>query len=102
MDTTLYEKLLASAFRYVSFRPRSEREIREFLQTKLKRWHIAGDVSVVKAIDRLREYGHVDDRKFAAWWVSQRSAFRPKGARALKAELFKKGVSRDVAQESVS
>jgi regulatory protein len=99
MDTTLYERLLNAAFRFVSFRPRSEREIREFLDNKLKRAKTSGAFSVNKAIERLREYGHVDDRKFALWWIEQRLSFRPKGLRALKAELYNKGVSRDIVEE---
>jgi regulatory protein len=102
MDTTLYEKLLSAAFRFVSYRPRSEREIRDFLERKLKTWRVAGHVSVTKALNRLREYGHVDDRKFAEWWVSQRSVFRPKGARALRGELYRKGVPRDVVEDVLS
>jgi regulatory protein len=102
MDTTLYDRLLASAFRFVSFRPRSEREIKTFLQNKLKRWNIAGNASVIKAINRLGEYGHVDDRKFALWWIDQRRTFRPKGIRAIKAELSQKGVSRALLDDVFS
>lgn len=102
MDTTLYEKLLNAAFRFVSFRPRSEREMREFLEQKLKRSKIAGAFSVTKAMSRLAEYGHVDDRKFAIWWIEQRRSFRPKGIRALKAELFNKGIAREIVEEVVT
>ena len=102
MDTSLYEKLLNAAFRFVSFRPRSEREIRNFLENKLRTWKVAGNVSVTKALERLKEYGHVDDRKFAAWWMDQRSSFRPKGMQALKAELYKKGVPRSIVEDILS
>ena len=102
MDTSFYEKLLSAAFRFVSYRPRSEREIRDFLERKLKTWKVAGRVSVTKALQRLGEYGHVDDRKFAVWWLEQRSAFRPKGVRALKAELFNKGVPRTIVEDILS
>ena len=32
MEITEYEKLLSAGYRYVSFRPRSEKEITDFLQ----------------------------------------------------------------------
>ncbi len=101
MDTTLYEKLLQASFRFVSYRPRSEKEIREFLQKKLRVWKTAGQVSVTRVMDRLRQYGYVDDDKFAAWWISQRNQFRPKGFRLLQMELAKKGIARSTMEKAL-
>jgi regulatory protein len=92
MDATLYESLMRAAYRFVSYRPRSEREFKEYLKKKLIQWKVAGDVSVVKAVARMRELGYVDDRKFVSWWVSQRTEFRPKGRRAIVGELIRKGI----------
>lgn len=99
MDSSLYEKLLNAGFRYASFRPHSEREMRDFLQKTLKRWKTAGSVTVEKVMNRLRDYGHVDDKKFAHWWVEQRSLFRPKGKIAIRMELQKKGIPRSIIDE---
>lgn len=96
----LYEKLLSSGFRFVSYRPRSEKEVRDFLQKKLKTWKVAGQVTVKKVMDRLVEYGHIDDAKFAAWWIEQRGTFRPKGRRVLIQELRQKGVGGEGILES--
>lgn len=101
MDTSLYESLLRSVYRFVSFRPRSEREIAEFLQKKLVKWKVAGSSSVNKAIERMRELGYVDDYKFALWWVTQRNTFRPKGSRVISQELLRKGVKRDVIEQAL-
>jgi regulatory protein len=98
MDQTLYESLMRAAYRFISYRSRSEKELRDFLEKKLKTWNVAGQASVEKTIERLRDLGYVDDKKFALWWIEQRSAFRPKGARVLKFELQKKGVSREVIE----
>jgi regulatory protein len=43
----------------------------------------------------------VDDFSFAKTWVENRSAFRPRGAMALKAELRQKGVSRMAIEEAL-
>ena len=99
MDDTLYEKLLAAGLKFVSYRPRSQRELTSFLQNKLVRWKTAGSVSVAKAIDRLRELGYVNDTNFARWWIDQRIQFRQKGKRAITAELLEKGISREVIAE---
>ena len=100
MTEELYEKLLHASFRFVSYRPRSEKEIRDFLQKKLKTWKIAGRQTFEKVMERLRELEYVDDKKFIQWWVSQRSNFRQKGKRLLVLELRQKGVPQRVIDEA--
>lgn len=90
MDNPYYEKLMNAAIRFISFRPRSEKELRDFL---LKKPH---HEDIDKVVERMRELGYVDDRRFAEWWVGQRISFRPKGKRVLQLELKRKGVEADV------
>lgn len=92
MDNPYYERLVNAAIRFVSFRPRSEKELRDFLTKKLTKWKVAGDVLLDKVVARMGELGYVDDEKFAEWWVDQRTAFKPKGNRLIKMELKAKGV----------
>ena len=47
----------------------------------------------------MQELGYVDDVKFVSWWVEQRSAFRPRGRRAIVAELMRKGIKRELLSE---
>ncbi len=94
MDNPYYDKLLAAAFRFVSYRPRSESEFTQFLRKKLKKWNVAGEGLLVKVKTRLVEMGYIDDDKFIAWWVSQRMNFRPKGMRAITQELMQRGITR--------
>lgn len=93
IDDGDYQKLLNAAFRFISFRPRSEKEIKDFLQKKLKKKKTYTPMMVGKVMDRMTELGYVDDAKFVTWWVEQRSQHRPKGKRALVEELRRKGVS---------
>jgi regulatory protein len=102
MDITLYDSLLRAAYRFLSYRPRSEKELLDFLQKKLKTWKVAGKISVNKTINRLRELGYVDDRRFVDWWILQRSGFRPKGRRAITAELMKKGIAKTLIESVFS
>lgn len=85
-----------SAFRFISFRPRSVVEVRRNLLGK------GYDEAVVEMIiqDLLkREY--LDDQAFAAYWVEQRESFKPRSRRALRHELYEKGLSRDVIDAAV-
>lgn len=96
MDNPYYEKLINAAIRYVSFRPRSQKELTDFLNKKLTRWKVSGAGLLTKVINRMEELGYADDEKFAAWWVDQRTAFKPKGNRLITMELKAKGLSESV------
>lgn len=82
------EAAIRRALRLIAIRPRSEREVREYLGRSKVREELREEV-----VSRLREVGAIDDRAFALAWVENRQAFRPRGALALKAELRRKGIS---------
>jgi regulatory protein len=96
MNNPYYERLVNAAIRYVSFRPRSEKELRDFLLKKPQ------SEDIEKVIARMRELGYVDDGKFAEWWVAQRTDFKPKGNNYIKMELKAKGVSEVVISSILS
>src|SRR5207248_5546259 len=82
------------ALAFLSYRPRSEREVRARLQMK--------DVPppiVESVIERLRRLRLVDDQEFARYWVEQRQTHRPRGARLLRQELRRKGVDADTTTD---
>lgn len=83
-------KALAKALNFLSFRPRSEREVRE----RLARDEWPPEV-VERTITKLRDGGALNDAQFAADYVVGRSLSKPRGARALKFELSRKGVDKE-------
>jgi regulatory protein len=84
------------AFRLISRRPRSEYEIRTHLQRKA-----VTDDSVDRVIERLEEASLLDDREFARMWVENRIEFRPRSRFALRVELQRKGIDREIIEESL-
>lgn len=76
------------ALRLISRRPRSEYELRANFNR-----HKVPDEVQEEVLSRLRDAEWVDDGQFAAFWVENRQQFRPRAARALRAELKLKGVS---------
>ncbi len=78
------------AFRLLSYRARSEKELRERLDKK----GYSPEV-VEKVIARLRELGIVDDEKLAREYVEARIAVGHKGKFRVKQELLKKGIDRE-------
>jgi regulatory protein len=58
------------------------------------------DATIDATIGQLRRHRLLDDAAFAEYWVEQRQTFRPRGARAVHAELARLGVSRPVADDA--
>jgi regulatory protein len=87
-DPTL---VMAAALRFLESRARSTAEVRRRLVTNGYRPDL-----VENAIGRLTELGMLDDDAFARAWVESRDRARPRGERALRAELHQKGVERPI------
>ncbi len=98
MSDVDYQLLLRASFRFVSFRPRSEKEFRDFLNKKLKKHHVYGPNLLEKVIQRLRDLGYLDDAKFVSWWIDQRQTHNPKGMRLIAQELKAKGISDELVK----
>ncbi len=80
------------ALNYLDLRRRSTKEIRDYLYRK------DFEPQVIQAvIDRLTRAGLLNDEEFARAWIRDRLLLKPKSKRALSAELFAKGISRETA-----
>ena len=89
-------RALQTALRYLGYRPRSEKELRE----RLRRSRYPSS-TVEMVIVRLREMGLLDDMAFARFWRESRETHRPQGRWALKRELRQKGIDADVIDQVV-
>lgn len=89
-------KAIDQAVRFLSYRPRSLQEVHK---------HLAGkdipEPVINEAIEKLQEQGYVDDHSFARFWVQNRSAFKPRGSRALRYELRQKGVKASIIDQTL-
>jgi regulatory protein len=90
------ERGYSNALHYLSYRPRSEEEIKRYLERKGLRSEQIEDI-----LNRLVRANLVDDQEFARLWVENREAFRPRGRRALYAELRQKGVDRQTIEAAI-
>lgn len=91
------EKAKQSAYRYLSYRPRSTAEVRQNL---LKKEY--DEAVIEQVLNRLTELNLLNDREFARYWIEQRETFKPRSQRALRQELYQKGLSRDIIDEEIS
>jgi regulatory protein len=83
--------VLDSAARFLEARSRSVAEVRRRLASAGYRPNL-----IDRAILELTRQGYLDDEGFARAWVASRDRARPRGERALRAELLLKGVERPV------
>lgn len=88
-----FEKFYNRALRFLSFRPRSEQEIRDYLVNKK-----AEATITEKIISKLREKRFLDDEEFVKWWIDQRTRVKPRAIRVIKMELKRKGIHHELIE----
>ena len=93
---SVLSKVRDSALRLLTYRGRSEAELRRRL---LRRFP---PELVDDTIAKLREQGLVDDLAFARWYRQNREDHRPRSDRLLQQELLRLGVSGEVIQEALT
>lgn len=91
------ERALQQALLFLSYRARSEKEIRQNL---LK--HEFTEDAIETTLEKLRVNNLANDPEFARAWVENRNTFRPRSRRALLMELRQKGLDDETAQAAVS
>ena len=104
------------ALEYSLMRPRSSKEIRDYLkkktlsrkvrvknrktgeyQTKEKQGF---DASLIQPVyNRLEERGYIDDERFAKLWVENRNVSKGASAKKLRLELQQKGISHQIIEK---
>ena len=91
-----FHRCLNAAAHYLSYRPRSEFELRE----RLYRRGFNGDTAEA-VLARLKEQGLVDDIAFAQFWKQNRESFSPRSRWLTRLELRRKGVAEDIISQVV-
>ena len=91
------ERALQQALLFLSYRARSESEIRKNLQK-----HEIPEAVIDKTLERLKQDGLANDGQFAKAWVENRSAFRPRSKRVLAMELRQKGLDDDSVKSAIA
>ena len=92
-----FPRCLKAAVRYLSYRPRSEFELRERLKKR------SFDTNTLEAvISKLREQRLVNDIAFAEFWIDNRATFSPRSQRLTRLELRKKGIADDIIEQAIN
>ena len=86
----LYEKML----NLLSFRPRSEWELSDYLKRKKIKPKV-----IEKILNKLSKNGYVNDLGFARRWVESRRLLKPTSKRRLRQELLQKRIAPEIIDQ---
>src|SRR5512139_2396674 len=90
------ERAYQQAMLFLSYRARSESEIRQNL-----RKHEIPEPVIEQTLERLRQGGLANDQQFARAWVENRSTFRPRSRRMMAMELRQKGLDQEAVASAM-
>lgn len=111
-----FGKMYERTLNYVMIRPRSEKEIKDYLtrsflypksktykdkkgQFQVKKQMVDKEkvsILIQRVIDRLNEKGYINDAVFAKAWVNSRQLNKQSSLRRLRQELMQKGISENI------
>jgi regulatory protein len=94
-----FEKFYKASINFLSFRQRSELEMREYLRRKTKDLRPKIDEKIIeRIIDSLKRDKFINDEEFARMWIQSRTSFKPRAWRVIKLELKMKGINEELIQ----
>lgn len=91
-------KLMERMYRWFSLRQHSEKEVRDYFRVRNKE---ISKLVVNALVENLKKKGMVNDLEFAKSWVEARRKSKQKGIKAIKQELFQKGIDKEIIEEVV-
>src|SRR3989344_3552409 len=92
------QELFNKAYFFLKFRPRTKKEMRDYLYKKIQKRHFSR-ADADEVIVQLEEQGMIDDKAFVEWFIDQRSRTKQKGAFVLKGELLRLGIPKDLIDQ---
>lgn len=81
------------SLKYLSFRARSVKEVKDYLARKN-----FGVGTIDEVVKKLIELKFLNDEEFAKMWIEERQRIKGKSKFALKLELLNKGLDKDVIE----
>jgi len=91
------EEAYQKALRFLDYRPRTEKEIRQKL---IQKGFDVEDIDLV--LQKLQNANLVQDQQFAIMWIENRNEFHPRSQRLMRLELRNKGVSNQMIETALA
>ncbi|MBQ6555337.1 MAG: RecX family transcriptional regulator [Firmicutes bacterium] len=93
MDELVFVKARETALRYIDFKRRTEKEVRQKLREEFN------DETIERVIELLKRYRVIDDEEYARLYTADCLKLKGWGARRILTELAARGISRDTAEK---
>ncbi|MFZ2199181.1 MAG: RecX family transcriptional regulator [Microgenomates group bacterium] len=96
-DKDEIDYVYAKILNFLSYRPRTVKEVRD----RLYKYEVRDKSKQDLLIAKLESHGYLDDLKFATWFIESRNTHRPRSKAMLKQELSAKGISKDIVESAL-
>ena len=93
-----FGKLYQRALEWVLVRPRSEKELNEYLYKKIYEKKLNKNY-IDLIINKLKDKKYIDDMGFAEWYVENRFVKKGISRKRLRMELVKKGIASEIIEQ---
>lgn len=93
-------KLMEKMYRWFNIRQHSEKEVRDYFRIRNKEQ--ISQLAIDALVENLKKKGMVNDLEFAKAWIQARRKSKQKGIKAIKAELYQKGIDKEIIEEVIS
>lgn len=100
-------KLMKRIYRLFAIRDRSEKEIRDYFKLKnyklkIKNKEQFSNLAIEALIEKLKQLQMINDEQFTKKWIESRRRSKKLGIKAIKQELFQKGIDRELVNKLLS
>lgn len=92
IETDINDKAYSKILNYISYRPRTIKEVKD----RLRQYEVDESIAQNNIINKLVSSGYLNDAEFAKWFISSRNEHRPRSLKMLSQELRAKGVPSEV------
>lgn len=96
MEYVIYTKAKDKAYRFLGYKSRTEKELRDKLTDELYPQEI-----IDRIIELFKGYNYINDGNYAQGHINSRIKFKPVGKRMLKYELMKKGIDNNIIETTI-
>ncbi|MCD8036830.1 MAG: RecX family transcriptional regulator [Clostridiales bacterium] len=94
MDTTVYIKAQDTAIKYIGYKMRTAKEVRD----KLSEY---SEEVIDKVMDFLEKYEYIDDELYCEKYIEETVRLKPKGKLLIKQELKARGIDDDIISKAL-
>ena len=90
------DKALNMSLRYLGYKMRTEKEIKNYLHRKE-----FSDEDITYVINKLIDYNYINDIEYTELWIRDKYNFSNHGRYRIKTDLLKKGLSKEIIEEKI-